>query len=219
MFLTLSCLDVLYLQTEYLILNFSRVLNKVNIKRFPTSRISKCYVNKNLDKNVNTLKLVYVGRLSKNKGVLDVCTLIKNYKNIQFHIYGTLCDDIRESDFNDFSNVFYHGYVENNKVQDVLINYHVFIMLSYHPGEGLSGSVIEAMMSGLPLILSDWKSLPEFISDNGFLLNLKNLDFFHDVISNYFDHTFWKMHSLNSTNLSKNYDFYTVKNIIEEDLV
>jgi len=49
--------------------------------------------------------------------------------------------------------------------QSLLPRYDVFVLPSFHPGEGHSGAVIEAMAVGLPAIVTNHQGLPELVED------------------------------------------------------
>ncbi len=54
----------------------------------------------------------------------------------------------------------------------VLAEHDALVFPTWYEGEGMPGAVIEAMQAGLPVIASDWRSLPELVVDgrNGLLV-------------------------------------------------
>jgi glycosyltransferase involved in cell wall biosynthesis len=53
--------------------------------------------------------------------------------------------------------------VSNESLQQYYSRADVFVFPSYWPTEGHSGSVVEAMMHGLPVIAADWRAINEVV--------------------------------------------------------
>lgn len=138
---------------------------------------NKIYPIENLkEKSKNTkIKLLTVARLTPPKRI-DL--LIKATENIdiELHIIGDgeqkkFLEDIKHK------NVFFHG--EINAFKD-FSSYDIFALIS--DSEGLPLSALEAMSSGMPLILSDVGGCSELISQNGILVN-NNIDEISNAIN------------------------------------
>jgi glycosyltransferase involved in cell wall biosynthesis len=128
-------------------------------------------IDKKKDGNVeNTVKFVYAGDISKGKGVdylLDAFNSIRNGQSekVELHLYGAGNKTLIKSCLN-IDRVYYHGLVSNSELCKKLCNYNVFVFPSIHKSEGHPGSVIEALMSGLPVIASNLAGISEVITHN-----------------------------------------------------
>ncbi|MEJ5364733.1 MAG: glycosyltransferase family 4 protein [Desulfosoma sp.] len=121
-------------------------------------------------------RLVMVARLTftdKRQDLLIQALSLLGDANVELHLVGDgpnrhrLVDLAEELKVRD--RTFFHGFIDQEKVQDILLNSHLFCISTNN--EGLCKSVIEAMSIGLPVVASDVGSLNTFIQDgkNGFL--------------------------------------------------
>ena len=93
-------------------------------------------------------------------------------------------------------------------VIDVLKTYDVLLLPSWFKGEGYPGIIIEALSLGMPVISTDWISIPEIIEDgfNGKLIEIKNseqlrqamLDFNEDNFQTYRENALKSFSQFNS---------------------
>lgn len=151
-------------------LGFDNVVIIPNIVEFPIMQEKKCKDNK--------IHLLYMGMISKAKGIYDLLDVINELKaefenKIILHIGGngetvTLQNIIKEQDL---SNVIkFEGWVSGKKKIELLNNADIFILPSYT--EGLPISILEAMSYSLPIISTNVGGIPEVINngENGFLV-------------------------------------------------
>lgn len=186
------------------------ILNKTILKSdflfFETKEIVD-YVTNHLQVNTNVLwlpnvrkktvdfpsprnfrkRFVFISHVKKSKGIFEILECSnKLSSDYVIDVYGPFADQsLSESDFNR-TKVRYKGVIDPNKVIDTLKNYDVLLLPTYHDGEGYPGIIIEAMSLGIPSITTNWKSIPELISDkkNGILIEPKNVNsLFNAIIS------------------------------------
>lgn len=71
------------------------------------------------------------------------------------------------------TNCLYGGALSREEVPGVLAVNDVLVFPSTHSGEGVPGILIEALQTGLPVICSRWRALPEIVDDgvNGLLVD------------------------------------------------
>ena len=121
-----------------------------------------------------SLKLLYVGRLSPEKGLIDVIKALKKTDDVTLDVIGrgdyltTLKNAINENGLNE--RVKFLGYIRwGEELFRRFENYHYLILPSY--SEGLPLVIIEAMSMGLPVIASNVGGIPEVITNrkNGLL--------------------------------------------------
>jgi glycosyltransferase involved in cell wall biosynthesis len=163
------------------------------------------YVAKNLvsiDDNVKSkrkpykakgsLKLVYLSRVHPMKNLLTTLLLLQKVEgNIEFNICGSI-EDVEYWDkcvevikgLKSSITVNYQGHITHNSVSNVLTENHVFILLTL--GENFGHSIVEAMIHGCPVIISDntpWKNLSFYGS--GYDLSLSNENQIVEAINYY----------------------------------
>lgn len=121
-------------------------------------------INKDISTKNQTIKLLTVARLGPPKRVDLLIDATNNLKNIELHIIGDgILKNKLESRAN--KNVFFHG--EINAFNDFSF-FDIFVLIS--DSEGLPLSALEAMSSGLPIILSDVGGCFELVDKNGILV-------------------------------------------------
>lgn len=163
--------DKILLQTKYL----CRYFVSEKCYWFPTSRkIKLCERSIPLDRE--NFRIVFMGNVSKIKGV-DL--LIKAKKalsqNVKITVFGKLIDISRQE--LEEVGILYGGILSNNLVLDTLSEFDYMCLPTRHIGEGYPGSIIEAFIAGLPVIASNWRSIPELVVENktGILFESSNV--------------------------------------------
>jgi glycosyltransferase involved in cell wall biosynthesis len=76
------------------------------------------------------------------------------------------------------------GPLRRADVAEVIAAHDALVFPSWYEGEGMPGSVIEAMQSGLPVIATRWRSLPELVQHerNGLLVPPRDVDALADAM-------------------------------------
>ena len=142
----------------------------------------------------NKMKFVFVGRLIERKGLLEmveVFNILKDtHPNIQLDIYG-------EGDFQ----ATLKKYIDHHNLQNIIklngsvvngwkkiYEAHCFLFPSWY--EGFSGSLVEAMMSGIPIVASDIEMNKEAITDieTGLLFKVKDKQEFLEKVFKMIEH-------------------------------
>ncbi|QIG54269.1 glycosyltransferase family 4 protein [Altererythrobacter sp. BO-6] len=152
------------MQTKEMMRAFSSFSN--NLHWFPTARrnYGANYRGGFANGEYSKLRCLFLGHVSKAKGIMVAAQAANTIPNIVLDVYGPLID----VDTEDFVNesVEYRGIVEPNEVHEIFAAYDVLLFPTSHPGEGYSGTLVEAAMAGLPIIASRWQSLPEMFADD-----------------------------------------------------
>lgn len=125
------------------------------------------------------LKVVYISRVKEYKGILDLMEVIKNInleKNnaIKLDIFGdNQLSDVSNQLFNSYldSNIKYFGVIGHDEIAKTLKCYDLFCLPTKYHGEGTSGSLVEALISGTPVLVSSYSQARDLITDceDGFL--------------------------------------------------
>lgn len=116
------------------------------------------------------IKLLYLGRLDKNKGLKEIIVSLKTAKeNLDFCL--NIAGDGPDKDWflkqcnDNFGNLFkYYGVVSGYEKKRLLENSNVFLLPSYF--EGLPNALLEGMSYGLIPVVTAVGSIPNVVTDN-----------------------------------------------------
>lgn len=119
------------------------------------------------------IKFVFFSRVIKEKGIEDLIysfnRLKKKYNDITLDIYGQV-DPVYLNKLTTIMDegIKYNGAItpNNKKEYEILSKYDVFVFPTYYEGECLPGALIDAYISGLAIIASEWEYSREYIEDN-----------------------------------------------------
>lgn len=141
--------------------------------------------------------IVFMARICEDKGINTVFrfadyliknNLIKDDYPIHINFYGMLdCiedENAFRNNINKYDFVKYGGVINANDVYSKLSENDVLVLPTKYPGEGLPGSIIESYIVGIPVVVSNWRFLPEFVDHGktGFVYDLKNEQEFYNYI-------------------------------------
>lgn len=120
-------------------------------------------------------RLCTFSRVMRVKGIEDAIVAVKA---VNARRGGTVCTldvygqvDLREKDwFGDLERGFpgfirYGGVVPYENSVEVLRAYDALLFPTWHEGEGLAGTLIDAMAAGLPVVASHWRYNPEVVRE------------------------------------------------------
>lgn len=139
-------------------------------------------------------RLVFFSRVCREKGVelaIEAVNALSENYSVQLDIYGPIQPDYREhfeSLVSSSSSVDYMGILkpDSDETYEVLSSYDLMLFPTFHEGEGFPGAVIDAYISGLPVIASDWKYNSEIIIEGvtGWLVPPKDVHSLEVAIEN-----------------------------------
>lgn len=159
-----------------------------NVSWIPNFRITPHYKLPETKADTGTLKIVFMARITKSKGIYLLFDFIEQYlknkanynKKITIDFYGPINTD-DEAEFKSLVDkhsfhVNYKGILEPSEIYQMLPHYDVLVLPTFYEGEGFPGTILDAYLCGLPVIVTRWKQIPEFVDENktGFLID-------HDV--------------------------------------
>lgn len=162
--------------------NLKNIITKPNFKDIP-------YLPKINKYNDGKIHFLFISHLRKEKGVFKIINASKLLNTQGYSekyvidFYGTIEPSTKkmfEKEINSNNNLNYCGKIqlENYKNYNILARYHYMIFYSFWIGEGCPGVVIDALISGVPIIASDWQFNTEFIKNmtTGIIVSYKNED-------------------------------------------
>lgn len=139
-----------------------------NISIFPNFRIFNHIAKPEI--SYGPLKIVFMSRIMKKKGIELIFRYAnKTKKEVLIDFYGPI--DPKDKEY--FDNAIreckvaeYKGYLEPEIVHRTLSMYDVLLLPTKFYTEGLPGAVVDAYISGVPVIVTDWIHATEFVINN-----------------------------------------------------
>lgn len=128
------------------------------------------------------LKLVFLSRVTKDKGVFDAIALAKKLalsRPCTLDIYGPGEQQTisrLEMEIHDLDNIQYSGVINPEKIQTILADYDFLIFPTRYPGECMPGVLVEAFSVGLPVLTTDWRFMQEYVDhdETGYVISTQN---------------------------------------------
>ena len=116
--------------------------------------------------NEQDFNILFLGRLSPEKGIETFLELPKTLSDCQFHIYGMgqMENLVKAAQLN-LPNLHFHGFCQN--VNRVIEQSHLLIIPSTR--EGLPLVALEAVSAGLPVLASRVGGLPKLLKHQRYL--------------------------------------------------
>jgi len=153
------------------------------------------------------LRLLCVSRLIERKGLKYLIKAISQLNDVTLTLIGE-GDQEKElksmvEKFGISSKVRFLGYVPHNEIKKYYQNSDVFILPSLN--EGMSNTVLEAMASGLALIMTDVGGSQELIKSNGYVIKKKSSkDIKNSLLKYQIDSSLIRKHGKQSRKISEN---------------
>ena len=126
------------------------------------------------------LRIVFMSRIMKQKGI----GMVFQYARIAgdrvvIDFYGPVSTVDQNFFFNEIkehSNTHYMGFLKPEHVYTTLTTYDVLVLPTGFYTEGLPGAVIDAYISGIPVVVTNWLHASEFVQDRitGFIVPFEN---------------------------------------------
>lgn len=164
--------------------NIEVVYNGCDFHSFMHNDEDSVKIRKICNISINDIIIIFVGRLEKEKGILELFQAFRTLGSNNDKLHLVLVGDCVESDvkneiskLNDLnSNVHLTGIQPHKIVFKWLKSADLFVLPSHR--EGLPNAVIEAMSCGLPVVATNVGGIPEIVEDGktGILVNPKDAE-------------------------------------------
>lgn len=142
------------------------------------------------------LRVVFMARIHKMKGI-DWIFHLADYieqnglsDKITITFYGPILEEDKEyfeSNLHHYSFTKYRGILEPEGIYEELSQHDVMLLPTHYYTEGLPGTVVDAYISGIPVIVTEWKHSHEFIEDGvtGYIIPFKDgeMDLINNIIA------------------------------------
>ncbi len=138
------------------------------------------------------LKYLFVGAISKRKGILDVLSALKDVRGeYEFHICGDFLDAETKNAYSKAivgieDKIIFHGFVEGEEKKRIFANCDIIVLPSY--GEGLPVVILEGYSAGCAIIASNVGAIPEIVkTENGIIVEPGDIGKLALAIQKYLD--------------------------------
>lgn len=156
-----------------------------NVEMLVNFKIIKPLDDKNLIYDfVEPYPLCTFSRVMPEKGIEDAIKMVENINNklnkivYTLDIYGPI-DSLYEEKFKTMQEKFpdyiqYKGCVDSDKSVDILKYYYLLLFPTRFKTEGIPGTIIDALFSGVPVIATKWENAVDIINDHetGYLVDM-----------------------------------------------
>lgn len=192
-----------------------------------THGLSKEVINKNRKSSSSSfeskeLKILYLGRVVKEKGVGLICDLISKFEKedlkIKLIIVGSGQYETQlKKQYKDSLNITFHGSNYGPEKYRFLKDCDLLVVPSLVP-ESFGIVVTEAFAFGKPVIASNIGAIPELIQDGyiGFLFEPNNIEQLENIIKNIYDNK--SILDEMRDNCFRSAEKYCIENFIEKHL-
>lgn len=141
-----------------------------------------------IEKRPNELKLVYTARIHPTKNTLKAIEWLNGlYGNVQYDIYGSIENEMYWKHCQDAIarlpeniTVRYKGVIDHDQVASTIARYHAYYMPT--TGENFGHSIVEAMLMGKPVIISDQTPWTDVNGNGGAAISLNDEKMFIAVL-------------------------------------
>ena len=132
--------------------------------------------------------MVYIARIHPTKNTLKAIEWLEGLSgNIQYDIYGSIENEMYWKQCQDAITklpqnitIRYMGVINHEQVASTIAEYHAYYMPT--TGENFGHSIVEAMLMGKPVIISDQTPWTDVNGNGGYAIALENKKGFIDAI-------------------------------------
>lgn len=128
-----------------------------------------------------TLRLVFMARVNRQKGLDWIFRLAEEIQarglenRISITFYGPINDEDQEyftTEAAKYPFVSYRGALQPSEIHRTLSEYDAMLLPTHYYTEGLPGSIVDAYIAGIPVVVTEWMHSREFVEDgrSGFIV-------------------------------------------------
>lgn len=169
-----------------------QTLNKAGLTNAMYVPNSKPIYDIKIEQHRGSTKFVFLSRILPEKGIEQIFNCVRRLNGdglsdkFEVAFYGMIDEHYKsfKEKINCFPNVEYKGLLDLTKEDGYkeLATYDALLFPTFYEGEGFPGVFIDAFISALPVIASDWHCNTEIIKDKetGFIIPPKDVDALYD---------------------------------------
>lgn len=181
--------------------NMVKSLNEAGLNNVLYVPNSKPIYDIPIESHNGKIRFVFLSRILPEKGVEQIFNSVRHLKaegyskRYVIDFYGMIGEQYHsfEESINEFSNVAYQGLLDLTKENGYrqLATYDAMLFPTFYDGEGFPGVFVDAFISALPVISTDWHCNTEIIQDGvtGFIIPPKDEDALYDKMRMVIEHT------------------------------
>lgn len=186
----LKNIEGIYTETDHLYINLQKYSFN-NLNKLHNFRIVNFPAIQEIDESKKEIRLVFMARVHPLKGTDLLFEIEKRLINMGMHhvsidIYGPIFKDYEEDFLSKIENssVKYCGVVEPSNVYMVLQDYDLMLFPTKYYTEGFPGTILDAYISLIPVVASNWLNAKEFIDDKktGYIIDFNNDELFIEKV-------------------------------------
>lgn len=169
--------DMYLVQTKWMIQG-AKAGGLENVEWFPTCRPQLFDPAAYPKKDTECKKFIFIGQIKAAKGIFEIIDAAERFgPQVQVNVYGPFFEGLNAEIFSNSKRVSYCGVLPPSDVPRTLQKHDALLLPTYYPGEGYPGAILEAFNSGLPVISTKWKSIPEIVDEScGILIPTRNAE-------------------------------------------
>ena len=198
--LWIKTFNCIFVETETMKRDLENI-GVVNVEKVPNFKfLTPMVAQSNYQVAKKPYKLCTFSRVMQEKGIEDIIEVVKKINNetkemcYQLDIYGKIDMNYSErfkriiSEFPKY--IRYIGMVEPNNSVEVISKYDILVFPTRYYTEGIPGTIIDAYMSGVPVISSLWKNSKDVFFDGitGWGYEFENIDELYNVMTKILKH-------------------------------
>lgn len=188
----LSKIKGIFTESNQMTNNLIDQYNFKNVLTFPNFRLHSFIPSFKFESN--RFKVAYMARIFKEKGI-DIVFRLADYvqkkygkkHSISIDFYGPIQKDEEDyfrEELDKYDFVSYKCILKPEQIYSTLEQYDVVVLPTRFFTEGFPGTIMDAYISGVPVVVSRWKYASEFVNhgDSGFLFDLEKEDDFYSYV-------------------------------------
>jgi glycosyltransferase involved in cell wall biosynthesis len=180
----LSRVKAILTESNYLTNSLKKEYHFKNVITFPNFRIHSFTPQAKVDNHY--FRIVFMSRINKMKGIDYAFKLAENFNNyhnqkrpVIIDFYGPIEIEDKSYFLNNikkYPNITYKGILQPEQIYETIHKYDLMIFPTRYYTEGFPGTILDAYISGLPIVATNWKYADDFITngDTGIIVPFEN---------------------------------------------
>ena len=223
----LSKIHGIFVESNHMRDKLKQVHRYNNVVTLPNFRLQEFIPPFN--NNNEYFKIVFMAQIEMPKGVDVVFKLAEHLSktplkgpHIIIDFYGPIIDNTSKyfyEQLEKYEFVSYKGELQPDKIYEELTSYDLMVLPTKYYTEGFPGSILDAYIAGVPVVVTQWKYASEFVDNEktGIIVPFKNgeNEFIQSVIKLYEDPNLIMIMKYNAYEKSKLYSAASAWEIIK----